>query len=286
MRIDPVERHLFFEGLLLRYGHDFRQYAEASLDRRLVNLLNHYQTKSLLSLLKMAFEDADVFRQVLSLLTINTTEFFRDPKFYKTLRESVIPVLKTYPQITIWSAGCSTGEEVLSLAILLKEEGLENRTTIYATDISPTVLKTAREGIYDASCIPVFNRNYSQAGGTNSPSEYYSAEYGLVRFNQNLLKNVVFSDHNLATDSVFVEAHLVLCRNVLIYFSRDLQDRVLGLFSKSLVHKGFLAIGPKESLRFSKVANLFQQVESGENIFSFNARAAAPGLRWDEGKPL
>ncbi len=271
--INPVERHLFFEGILMKYGYDFRQYAEASLDRRLVNLMIKYRTQTLLDVLKLIMDDPEQFRAVLGLLTINTTEFFRDPSFFRTLRESVLPLLQTYPKINIWSAGCSTGEEVVSLAILLKEEGLDKRATIYATDVSPQALKTAKEGIYENSCIAHFNRNYALAGGTRSPSEYYSAEYGLVRFSPSLFSNVVFSEHNLVTDSVFIEAHLILCRNVLIYFTRELQDRVFTLFSRSLVHKGVLGIGSKESIRFSRAAPFFSTLHHEDRFYQFNARA-------------
>lgn len=272
IQIDPVERHLFFEGILIKYGYDFRQYAEASLDRRLIYILGKKGSSSLLDLLKDVLAQPEEFRSILSQLTINTTEFFRDPHFFKALRESVVPVLKTYPHIVVWSAGCSTGEEVLSLSILLQEEGLLKRTTIYATDINQDVLKKAKEGIYEAGCISLFNKNYSMAGGTKAPSDYYSADYGLVRFNRELLENVVFSEHNLATDSAFVECHLILCRNVFIYFSRELQNRSLELFCESLIHKGFLSIGPKETLRFSPRATSFSSVIDGINIFSFNER--------------
>ena len=277
IKISAVERHLFFEGILLQYGYDFRQYAEASLDRRLSHLLSQYRIESPLDLLKVILKSNDDFRKVLGYLTINTTEFFRDPKFYKALREQVFPVLKTYSKITIWSAGCSSGEEVLSLAIALKEENLLKRTVLHATDINPAILKRAREGIFDASVIPHFNRNYSQAGGKNSPSEYYSSDYGLVRFHRELLEPVVFSEHNLATDSAFLEAQLILCRNVMIYFNRQLQDRALDLFTNSLVHKGFLAIGPKESLRFSSVHGLYQPLAGNENIFYLNSRSEVSG---------
>lgn len=273
IKIDNVERHLFFEGIFLKYGYDFRQYSEASLDRRLVNLLGEYQASNLLDLLKMALASPEGFQKILGSLTINTTEFFRDPILHKSLREHVFPLLKTYSKVTIWSAGCSTGEEVLSLAIALKEEGLDKRTTIYATDINPFVLKAAKTGIYPASCISSFNKNYSAAGGKGVPSQYYSAEYGLVRFDPELLERVVFSEHNLVTDSAFLEAHLILCRNVFIYFNRDLQHRVLDLFSRSLVHKGFLVLGSKESIRYSKFAKTFDEVVPEQNVFTLNARA-------------
>lgn len=265
--IDPVERHLFLEGIFLRYGHDFRQYSGASLDRRLAAIMEAHKSSSLLKVLQDVLRSAESFRKILPLLTINTTEFFRDPLFFKALRETVLPVLKTYPSLRIWSAGCSTGEELVSLAILLEEANLLSRTTIYATDINPVVLKQARDGIYDAKSISSFNKNYVAASGLRTPSDYYSAEYGLVRFNPSLLQNVVFSEHNLATDSVFMEAHLILCRNVMIYFSKELQERVLKLFLETLVHRGFLAIGSKESLRFSKIAPLVDTVDGANLIF-------------------
>ena len=277
--IDPVERHLYLEGLLLRYGYDFRQYAEASLNRRLDNLMSRFQTDSLLDLLKMAVGSQEAFRKILPILTINTTEFFRDPPFFRSLREEVFPVLKTYPKITIWSAGCSSGEELISLAIALDEEGLLPRTTIHGTDISPDMIRIAKEGIYDASHIQLFNKNYVMAGGTKSPSEYYTTGYGLVRFDKRLLENIVVSEHNLVSDSVFLEAHLILCRNVLIYFTKDLQDRAFDLFARSLVFKGFLGIGSKESLRLSKIANYFTSVNSVQKIYSLKARTVSTSER-------
>lgn len=267
MKIDSIERHLFFEGILLRYGYDFRQYASASLDRRLTFLLTQRRTASLIDLLKEALASPEAFRKMLPSLTINTTQFFRDPAFFKSLRESVFPMLRTHSRLSIWSAGCSTGEEVLSLAIALSEEGLSERSTIYATDINPAVLAAAKEAIYDVKVIADFNKSYVAAGGTASPSEYYTTEYGLVRFDRKLLANISFLEHNLVTDDVFVEAHLILCRNVLIYFSKPLQDRVLGLFARSLAYKGFLGIGPKEAVQFSSAAKFFERLSGGQNIF-------------------
>ncbi len=270
--LDPVERHLFLEGIFMRYGYDFRQYAEASLDRRLASLLAQNNMTSLVELLKHVLESTDAFREILPSLTINTTEFFRDPTFFRALRETVFPILKTYPRIVVWAAGCSTGEEVLSLTIALKEENLLNRATIHATDINPRVLKKAKEGIYDISLISSFNKNYVSAGGVNSPSEYYTAEYGLARFNPKLLENIVFSEHNLVTDAPFIEAHLILCRNVLIYFNRELQERAFNLFARSLVFRGFLGIGSKESIRFSNSSGLFDTVDLNQNIYSLKAQ--------------
>ncbi len=256
----------------MKYGYDFRQYAETSLNRRLNALQDRFQTESLLEILRRVLDSSETFREILPLLTINTTEFFRDPTFFRALRESVLPALQTYPRIRIWTAGCSTGEELLSLAMILKEEGLYDRSTIYATDINPRVIQKAKDAIYDHSIIQLFNKNYAAAGGSRSPSEYYTADYGLVRFAPDLLDNVVFSEHNLATDAVFVEAHLILCRNVLIYFTRSLQNRALELFSQSLIFKGYLALGSKESLRFSTTAEDFDSIDASNRIFRLRHR--------------
>ena len=267
IRIDPVERHLFLEGVFLKYGYDFRQYSEASLNRRLQDVLSRQPGRNLLDILKECLESSGAFEKVLPLLTIGTTEFFRDPKFYKVLREQVVPVLKTYPTINVWCAGCSTGEEPLSVAIMLKEEGLLERTNIFATDINPVALKKAQDGIYPAQDMQLFARNYALAGGKYSPSDYYISEYGLVRFSSDLRENIVHSIHNLATDAGFTEAHLILCRNVLIYFNRELQNRALTLFRNSLAHRGFLGIGSKEALRFSSVNSSFESLDIATNIF-------------------
>ena len=239
------------EGLLMRYGYDFRSYSEVSINRRLLVILAKKNTNSLLDILREAIHSPEYFRSILPMLTINTTEFFRDPGFFRSLREEVFPVLASYARPRIWIAGCSTGEEVFSLCILLKEADLLGRSTIYATDISPEVIAKAKAGIYHLESLKTFAKNYSQASGLEAPASYYNSEYGLVKFDPELIKNVVFSEHNLVTDSNFTEAHLILCRNVLIYFNKDLQNRVLNLFSECLVTKGFLGLGSKESLRFS-----------------------------------
>lgn len=265
--VDPIHRHLFIEGIFLKYGYDFRQYSEASLNRRLSTVMVKFKTENLLGVLQVVLGSPEAFREILPLMTVNTTDFFRDPKFFKSVRQTVVPLLKTYPSIRVWSAGCSTGEEIISLAILLEEEGLLGRTTIHATDISPKMIKRAKEGIYDLTALQNFAKNYTAAAGKRTPSEYYTADYGLVRFNPRLLEHVVFSEHNLVTDSAFMEAHFICCRNVLIYFNRELQDRVLGLFRTSLIHRGFLGIGDKETIRYSSVHKNFIQVDSSQNIF-------------------
>ena len=278
--VDPVERHLFIEGLRLRYGYDFSGYSEASFDRRLHGVLTKYNQTNLLALLMRALDSKDFFFDLLSHLTINTTEFFRDPSFFKTLREQVVPVLKTYPTLRIWIAGCSSGEEVLSLAILLQEEGLYSRSTIYATDINPDILKKAQKGIYPASSAQVLTKNYFAAGGTDSPSKYYVAEYDHLIFNQELRENIVYTPHNLATDAVFLEAHLILCRNVMIYFNGPLQDRVFRLFTDSLVYGGFLGIGSKETLSLSDSAARYQTIDDHENIFRLNESLREARAPW------
>lgn len=267
IEIDSVERHLFLEGILLRYGYDFRQYAEASFSRRLGDLMERYKKKNLLELLQLVLSSPHIFKEILPLLTIGTTEFFRDPTFFKSLREKVFPVLETYPSLNIWIAGCSSGEEIISLSILLKEAGLLRRTTIYATDINPEALRRAQEGIYDLSSLQSFAKNYTLSGGNETPTLYYTAEYGLAKFIPELRENVVYSEHNLVMDDVFCEAHLILCRNVLIYFSRELQDRVFNLFERSLGPKCFMGIGSKESLKFSKEYSKFDTTDSANNIY-------------------
>lgn len=227
-------------------------------------------------LLRRTMSDKTFFHQILPLFTVSTTEMFRDPEFFKMLREQVVPFLKTYPTLKIWVAGCSTGEEVYSLAILLKEEGLYDRSVIFATDINPQALKVAESGIYELSTIQTFSKNYTAAGGPRSPSEYYTADYGCARFDPSLRTQIVFSEHNLVTDNVFAEMHLVLCRNVLIYFRRPLQDHVLTLFAQSLTRRGFLALGSKESVRFSSASPYFDAVDEHCRIYQKNNSSSLP----------
>ncbi len=271
--IDPVERHLFLEGIYLKYGYDFRQYADASLDRRLHHVQAMYEDRSLLDILKLCLESSAHFERIVPMLTIGTSEFFRDPKFFKVIRDQVLPVLKTYPTVNIWCAGCSTGEEPISMAILLKEEGLLNRATIFATDINANSLKRAKDGIFKSADMQMFARNYALSGGRQSPSDYYVSEYGLVRFDSELRDRIVYSIHNLATDWTFTEAHLILCRNVLIYFRKELQNRAFSLFLASLAYRGFLGIGSKETMRFSSAYPAFEPLDHGLNIFQLKQNA-------------
>ncbi|RZA13791.1 MAG: protein-glutamate O-methyltransferase CheR, partial [Lysobacteraceae bacterium] len=211
--------------------------------------------------------DPDTFSQLLQYMTIPVSEMFRDPAYFSGLREHVVPVLRTYPSIRIWVAGCSTGEEVYSLAILLREEGLADRSLIYATDINPVSLAKAREGIFPIDAMRLYTSNYQKSGGKAAFSDYYTAAYGNALFDRSLCANVTFADHSLATDSVFAETHLVSCRNVLIYFNRGLQDRAIGLFRESLVHRGFMGLGSKESIEFSVHAEGFEAVARRERIY-------------------
>lgn len=273
-KVDPVERHLFLEGILLKYGYDFRQYSSAALDRRLSAIMRENNQESLIPILRDVLDTEKNFRKILPLLTINTTEFFRDPEFFIDLKEKVFSVMATYPSIKIWIAGSSTGEEAISIAILLMEAQLYYKSTIYVSDINPVVLAAAQKAIYSPQTIQQFVKNYNKVSQVASPSDYYTAEYGAVKFNPEITKNMIFLEHNLAMDDVFEDMHLILCRNVLIYFDRTLQNRALELFTRSLVYKGFLGIGSKESLRLSTVHSNYDIVSSPNNIFQLKSGAS------------
>lgn len=262
-----IELRLLIEAIYLKYHYDFRHYAGASLKRRLKVALQQLRCDTVSQLQDRLLRDASILPVLLDFLTVQVSEMFRDPSYYRTLRERVMPVLSTYPSLKVWVAGCSSGEEVYSLAILLQEEDLLERTLIYATDINPHALEAAEMGIYDLSRIPGFTENHRLSGATCSLSDYYTAAYGRAVFDKALRKNIVFSDYSLATDNVFAEVHLVSCRNVLIYFDRQLQDRALGLFNEALVRRGFLGIGTKESVLFSAHADSFTELVRGERIF-------------------
>lgn len=262
-----IELKLLLEGVYLKYQHDFRHYAVASLRRRMRQAMDRFGCQTLSQLQDRVLHEPQVFAQMLAYFTVQVSEMFRDPSYFRTLREQVVPVLHTYPSIKIWVAGCSTGEEVWSLAILLEEEGLLERTILYATDINPDALRAAEAGIYSLDRIARFTENYQQAGGTRSLSDYYQAAYDGAIFRQHLKRHIVFADHSLATDSVFSEMHFVSCRNVLIYFDRELQNRAIKLFYDSLVHRGYLGIGPKENIRFTPLAHAFSEIVSGERLY-------------------
>lgn len=266
-KIEELEITLLLEALYQRFHYDFRDYSKASIKRRLKQLREKLGYRNYSAMLEGLLHDAAIFPQVVSYLTVQVSEMFRDPSYFRALREHVVPHLHTYPSLKIWVAGCSSGEELYSLAILFREEGLEQRTLFYATDINPGALDAAASGVYNLDRIRGFTENHQQSGGRSSLSDYYTVAYGKASFDRSLRERVVFSDHSLVTDAVFGEMHLVSCRNVLIYFDTSLQDRTLKLFNDSLIRKGFLGLGSKESLRFSSQSNSFLDFVSEEKIY-------------------
>jgi chemotaxis protein methyltransferase CheR len=262
-----IELQLLLDAIYLKYHYDFRSYAQASLKRRLKLAMTQLGCRTLSQVQDKIVHDPSAFTVMLGFLTVPVSEMFRDPLYFLALRDQVVPVLRTYPSLKIWVAGCSTGEEAYSLAILLREEQLLERTIIYATDINAQTLQKAEAGVYESNRIAGFTENHRKSGARTSLSDYYTARYGRAVFDKSLRKNIVFSDHSLATDSVFAEVQLVSCRNVLIYFNRDLQERALGLFKDALCRKGFLGLGAKESLRFSQYANTFVEIAPGDRIY-------------------
>jgi len=267
LEIENLELKLLIEAIYLRYGYDFKNYTKSHLKRRILRRVKLDNLKNITQLTERMLYDREVLKQILLDLSINVTEMFRFPKFFKDLREDIIPLLKTYPSINIWHAGCSTGEEVISMAILLKEEGLLNRVNIYATDINKKVIDIAKEGIYEIEDVKKWTRNYQEAGGKKSFSDYYVAKYDHAIFDQDLLKNVTFLEHNLVIDKTFIDANLIICRNVLIYFNKKLQNQVLELFEESLIPGGIIGIGSKESLKFTSVNEKFKNINSTTKIY-------------------
>lgn len=255
------------ESIRFLYGYDFTEYAEASVKRRVDHFMAGNKISSLRALGKILLKEDAFFEQFVQEVTVNVTEMFRDPAFYKSLRENIIVRLATYPFIKVWIAGSSTGEEIYSIAILLKEEGLLERSVIYATDINQKALQTAKEGVYSIANMKKYTINYIKAGGLHSFSDYYTAKYDSVLFDKSLKQNIVFSVHNLAADKSFNEFQLILCRNVLIYFNERLQNKVINLFYESLCPFGFLALGNKESLLFTERKKEFDEIDKKEKIF-------------------
>ncbi len=265
--IEELEIRLLLDALRLRYGYDFRNYARASLKRRVMHCLQVCKTLHISDLVPRLIHDPTVLERILYVMSVTVTEMFRDPPFFQALRDQVLPRLGTYPFINIWVAGCATGEEVYSLAVILKEQGLYDRARIYATDLNDVALHKAAEGIYPVARMQAYTANYNQFGGLGAFSDYYRARYGLAQMDEGLKRNIVWARHNLVTDSVFTDVQLVLCRNVLIYFDKELQSRVLSLFRDALVRGGYLCLGSKESLRFSKVEAHFQVVNAERRIY-------------------
>lgn len=266
-KVADVELRLLLEALYQRYHYDFRSYARSSLRRRLRVAMDRFECRSLSQLQHRVLHESALLPELMDLLTVQVSDMFRDPLYFRALRERVVPLLRTYPSLKVWVAGCSTGEEAYSIAILLKEEGLLERTLIYATDINTRALEKAQAGMFDIDRISGFSENHRRSGGHGSLSAHYTAAYGKAVFDRSLKAHMTFADHSLSTDSTFSEVQLISCRNVLIYFTRALQDRAVGLFSESLCYKGFLGIGSSESLRFSPLAGSFSEVDADNRIY-------------------
>ncbi|AXB76026.1 protein-glutamate O-methyltransferase CheR [Novosphingobium sp. P6W] len=266
-KIEDIEIRLLLEALYRRYHYDFRNYAQASIKRRLRQARDRQGVATYSALQDKLLHDPAAAAGVLRFLTVQVSDFFRDPTYFKAIREKVVPHLKTYPSLKVWIAGCSAGEELHSLAILFREEGLEDRTLFYATDINQDALEAASRGIYPLDRMKAFTENYRLSGGKASLSDYYSTGYGGAVFDKSLRERVVLSDHSLVTDAVFSEMQLISCRNVMIYFDRDLQDRAVGLFRDSLGRGGFLGLGSKETLRFSEHVDAFSEFVREEKIY-------------------
>lgn len=264
--IGEQDMALLLNDLLELYGYDFTDYAKASLKRRLNRLFTLDHFPSFAEFRYKLRSDTEYVKRFVEQITVNVTEMFRDPAFYQVLRKEVLPVLATYPFIRIWHAGCSTGEEVYSMAILLKEANLLHKSLLYATDLNPSVLQKAATGIFPMSQMKQYSENYIASGGKEDFSRYYTASYNMVKFDEELSRRMVFSTHNLVSESSFNQFQLIMCRNVLIYFEKDLQGRVFALFDESLEKLGYLAVGSKETLKFSPIVGRYRQ-EDKEKIW-------------------
>ena len=267
LELEEIELELLLEGIYRRYGFDFREYAPASLRRRVRRRMHGEHVGSISALQELVLHDPAVMERLLLDLSINVTAMFRDPSFFLSLRQNVVPLLRTYPFARIWVAGCSSGEEVYSLAILLDEEGLAERVRIYATDINEAVLEQARLGVFPLDKMREYTQNYIRAGGTQAFSEYYVARYDGAQFSRSLVENVVFAQHNLASDAAFNEFHVIVCRNVMIYFDKSLQEHVHRLFHESLARLGVLALGQKETIRFSPHEESYEVLDAAEKLY-------------------
>jgi len=265
--IEAVEIELLLEAIHRVYGYDFREYALTSLRRRIRQFLGSESLTSVSALQDRLLRDPVCMERFVADVTVNVSALFRDPEFFHCFRTQVVPLLKTYPFIRIWHAGCSMGEEVYSMAILLTEEGIYDRCRIYATDLNPRALHSAREGVYSEENFSASARNYAAGGGQARLTDYCRAGYGNVIFSERLRENIHFSQHNLCTDGSFNEFHVILCRNVLIYFRKGLQDKVLQLFDGSLISRGWLALGQRESLSLSPLDNTYEQVQPGVKLY-------------------
>jgi chemotaxis protein methyltransferase CheR len=260
--ISDEQVETLLSDLLEQYGYDFTGYSRASLKRRIIRLYTLDKAVSFSEFRYKVNNDNAYFKRFVEQITVNVTEMFRDPAFFKKLREEVIPMLGTYPFIRIWLAGCSTGEEAYSISIILKELNLLHKSLIYATDLNPAVLERAAQSMFGLSHMKQYSENYILSGGIKDFSSYYSANYSLAKFNEELKSKIIFSTHNLVSDHSFNEFQLILCRNVLIYFDRDLQHKVLNLFDDSLEELGYLALGTKETINFSQFAKKYKRLDT------------------------
>lgn len=265
--LEKLEIKLLLDGLYAWYGYDYRNYAYSSIRRRIWHRVDAEKLTSITGLLERILHDSGCLRRLMADFSINVTEMFRDPLFFLAFREQVVPMLRTYPSIRIWLAGCSTGEEVYSMAILLKEEGIYDKTKIYATDINADVLKVAKSGKYPLNQMRKHTNNYFQAGGKKAFSDYYSVDGDRVSLNKELRNNVVFAQHNLVTDKSFNEFHVILCRNVLIYFDKTLQEKVHRLFYDSLGLLGVLGLGGKEALSYTDIASYYEEIGYNQKLY-------------------
>lgn len=266
-KLEDIEIQLLLEGVFRYYGFDFRNYAPASLKRRIWKIIRSENLTTISGLQEKVLHDPACLDRFLIGLSVNVTSMFRDPSFFLAFRSKVVPLLRTYPYIRIWCAGCSTGEEVYSMAILLQEESLYQRCRIYATDMNEVVLRTAKDGIFPVGLMQEYTQNYLQAGGKQSFSEYYTAAYDNAIFRSSLKENIVFSAHNLVTDGSFNEFNVILCRNVLIYFNQTLQERVHKLLYESLCMFGVLGLGHKESLKLTPYDKHYEELENREKLY-------------------
>lgn len=259
--IKDHELEILINEVYENYGYDFSGYSMASFKRRVDRLYQLDGFTNFRAFLEKIVDDSDYFSRMVEEITVNITEMFRDPHFYKILRTEILPILATKPFIRIWHAGCSTGEEVYSMAILLKEANLLDKSLLYATDISPMVLEVARKGVFPLRMMKQYSENYIASGGKKDFSHYYTANYGLAKFGEDLSSKMVFSQHNLVSDRSFNEFDLILCRNVLIYFDKDLQERAFHLFDDSLAKLGYLALGTKETIKYTSMQKRYKQFE-------------------------
>ncbi len=268
--LELLEIRLLLEGIYIHYGYDFRDYNLSSIRRRVWNRIWAEKLNSISGLQEKVLHDVLCMARLFADFSIIVTEMFRDASFFKTFRSKVVPLLRDCASLRIWHAGCATGEEVYSMAILLEEEGLYERTRIYATDMNADALERAKQGIVKLNKMQNYTRNYLQAGGSKAFAEYYTAKHDHVVFNPALIKNVVFGQHNLAVDGSFNEFHVILCRNVLIYFNRNLQSRVLGLFKESLIAKGILGLGIREGVEYTHYGKCYEELDVGSRIYRKN----------------